>query len=261
MPGLYVSQSLRCRVAATAEVGNATVYIMRVAREYVDQSLIKHPFCPISRILSESASYRSCRELHPDSMSGEALHDRIMIIDPAQSFRVRQNRHVARNEDVEEELLDALGHCVVGWLDQHVAAGAQSRDMARAQPMDEGRRHVGIGAWKDRQINTLVSQFGVECADGRADLAAGVVIHAGKNMGRAGNVGDAVGGKHARHRERRREIGRAVIETGKHMAMQVDHCPAHFRVQHVSRNEFMCDVQGIEYRERSLHACVVSGTL
>ena len=194
-------------------------------------------------------------------MSGEALHDRIMIIDPAQSFRVRQNRHVARNEDVEEELLDALGHGVMGWLDQHVAAGTQGRDVARPQPLDEVWRHVGVGAWKDRQINALVSQFSVECADACADLVAAVVIQAGKNMGRAGNVGDAVGGEHARHRERGRKIGRAVIETGQHMAMQVDHCPARFGVQYVWRNDFMCDVQGVEYRDRSLHACVVSGTL
>lgn len=200
---------------------------MRVARKDMDQALIEHPFGPILRILTKSASYRTGRDLHPHTLCGEALHRRIMLIDPSQSFRVGEDRHVPSDEDVEKELLDSLRRRVVRRLNQNIAAGAECRNVAAPQPFQERRRDVRVCAWKNRQFNALASQLGVQGVDRPSDLIAGVVIQARENVRRTCDVRDSVGGEHARHGQRRGEVGSAVVQSRKHMAMQVDHGLVH----------------------------------
>jgi D-serine deaminase-like pyridoxal phosphate-dependent protein len=62
-------------------------------------------------------------------------------------------------------------------------------------------------------------------ANREANLRARVVIEAGQNMRRAGLYLDSVRDRHARHLERRGEIGRAVVDARQEMRMKIDHHP------------------------------------
>lgn len=119
---------------------------MRVGREQMDQTLVKHAICPILRIPSESASDRTSRNLHPHTLGGKLANNGILLVYPRQTLGVREYRHVPGDQDIEEEALHALRHSVVWRLDQHVTAIRQTQDVAVAKPLHEIRTNVGVGA-------------------------------------------------------------------------------------------------------------------
>lgn len=86
-----VSDPLCRGVPSATEIRDSAFYIMCVGREQLDQTLVKHAVCPILRIPAESASDRTGRKLHPNPVGRELAHGAIVLVDPSQTFGVREN--------------------------------------------------------------------------------------------------------------------------------------------------------------------------
>jgi len=112
---------------------------------------------------------------------------------------------------------------VVRRLQQQVARTGEGRHAAAADRAGQIGVEVHVGALDQAQADAGGIEFGLQRGDRRADAGRVVVVHARVDVRRARDRADAVRVGDARHLQRRRQVGRAVVDAGQKVAMQVEH--------------------------------------
>src|SRR5262245_25964318 len=102
---------------------------MGIGRENLYQSLVEHPFTPISRRSTESAKEGAGGDLHPDPGLCQSLHRLVVRLDPGQALGMRKNGYKARYRQTEEQSFQTRGRNMMGGLDQHIARVSQGQQM------------------------------------------------------------------------------------------------------------------------------------
>lgn len=166
-----------CRgIPATAQIRHTSCHIMGVGCQDMYQPLIQHPFSPILRSFTKSASQRTRRDLVPHSGTRHTLYDVVVLTQPAQAFRVRQNWYIPCDQDVKEELLHALGRHVMGWFYQNVPRIRQGQDAPRPECLDKVWANVRIRPNHQIKRNPGLIQGRLQVTDKLSNLRASVVI-------------------------------------------------------------------------------------
>ncbi len=80
-----------------------------------------------------------------------------------------------------------------------------------------------IGTDDEFQRDAGIVEVAAQRGDGRRDSVGGVLVHARIDVRRARDGADAVIPCDARHRERSGRVGRAVVDRGKQVAVEVEH--------------------------------------
>ena len=79
-----------------------------------------------------------------------------------------------------------------------------------------------VGTGNEAEGDALLVERILQLRHRLSDLRAGVVIKAGQDVWRACDDGDAVSGGGSRHGKRNRDVGGAVINAMKYVAMKID---------------------------------------
>jgi hypothetical protein len=108
-------------------------------------------------------------------------------------------------------------------LDQDVARIGERKHAAVAERRGKVRGDVDVGAGHEAQRQAFAVQCRLQVGGCLPDLRAAVMVDPGQDVRGAGDHGDAVVEESARHRQRHRQIGGAVVDAGQDVAMQVDH--------------------------------------
>jgi hypothetical protein len=180
--------------------------IMGVARKEMYEPFVEHALGPITRIASELAGQGTCSNLHPDTALSQALNGGVLIIDPRQTFRVRQNRDISRYQNIEEELLKSNRGNVMRWLDKHISAVGNGENAAFLEVADEIRSHMRIRSADEIKLDVRFFQSRAQVIDRAPYLRAVIMIEARKNVRSACNKLNPLSGKHPRHLDRGCEI-------------------------------------------------------
>ena len=136
---------------------------------------------------------------------------------------MRQHRHVARGDEIEHRLGKARWRHRVRRLEQKIAAARERRRGARAQAPEQFGRQMRVGAERELERDAFVEQSPLQRLDAGLDSGGVVFVEPRIDMRRARRGADAVGDRDARHFERRRLVGRAVVDAGQQVAVEVDH--------------------------------------
>jgi hypothetical protein len=137
-----------------------------------------------------------------------------------------QDRHVAGDQQVEEEILELHRGDVMRGLDQHVARVGERQQAAGSEAGREVRHHVDVGAGDELERDILPRKGQLQCLRCLANLGAAILVEPRQNVRRAGHDGDTVSRRQARHVQRRTKIPRTVVDARQQMAMQVYHAPS-----------------------------------
>ena len=113
----------------------------------------------------------------------------------------------------------------MGWLQQEIAAAGERRRGPGLEPAEKLGRQMRIRAKREAEGNALVEQPALQRRDPRLDPRGVVLVEPRVDVRRARGGADAVGDRDARHRERGRLVGRAVVDAGQEVAVKVNHCP------------------------------------
>lgn len=108
-------------IASFPQIWRTPTRIMSIRGKNADTPLVQHSLGPISRISAKGASKRAGCNLHPDPRLLQALDGVIMGLNPRKPLRMGQDRHVAGDQEAEEELLQARRNNVVRRLYEDVA--------------------------------------------------------------------------------------------------------------------------------------------
>lgn len=136
---------------------------------------------------------------------------------------MRQDRRISTNENIEKQLFQPHRGHVMRRFDQDITGVREGEEVAGLQSCDKIRHDMIVGPGGQLQRDAFPIKSGLERRAGLPDRCPGIMIETGQNMRRAGEDRYAIGHRRARHGERDGEIGGAVIETGKDVAMQVNH--------------------------------------
>ena len=134
-----------------------------------------------------------------------------------------EDRHVARNLQIEEHLIYPRRRDVVRRLDEDVARVGQRQHASVTELRNAVRCNVIVCPRNELQRNVRLVESSLQLADGGANPAIRVLIETGQNVRRACDHGDAVGDERARHIQCCVHIGRAVVDAREDVAVQVDH--------------------------------------
>jgi hypothetical protein len=113
---------------------------------------------------------------------------------------------------------------MMGRLDEDVATVVETERLSAVELRNKirGDMHVAAGDQADRDLRRV--ELRLQPRDVTADIGAGIVVDAGKDMRGAGDDRDAVGDRQTRHFKGLLQILGAVIDPGKEMAMKIDQC-------------------------------------
>lgn len=223
MPSLLLADPPRGELAPASEIGAALLRIMCIRRQHMGASLVQHTLSPVPGPGTEETGKRSSRDLHPYARGSQLLYQLVAHFDPFQALGMSQNRHVAGDLELEKHFLHPLRHHVVRRLYEDVARAGERQHPVAAEPSHAVRSDVIIRSRHERQRDPLTIERILQARHRGANTLAGVVIHTGQDMGCARDHRDTIGHERTRHLERCRQIGRAVVHPGEHVAMQVDH--------------------------------------
>ena len=155
-----------CGQVALCEVWWASVNAVRIRGQDVHEALCQHFVGPVFRPATKTAQQGPRCHLDPDATLGQIQDLIVVVFDPGQAFRVCQNGHVTRHQNVEEQLIHARWRDVVRWLDEHIAAVAERQEMAAAEAVDEIGDDVIVGAGDELQAHTSLTQVVLQVGNG-----------------------------------------------------------------------------------------------
>ena len=95
--------------------------------------------------------------------------------------------------------------------------------MPALQPAEQFGRQVRVGTDREHERDSFVQQPALQTRHTRLDPRRVVLVEPRIDVRRARRGADAVGDGDARHLERRRLVGRAVVDAGQQVAVEVDH--------------------------------------
>ena len=185
--------------------------------------LVQHSLSPISRISAKGAREGASRNLHPDAGPGEPSDGVILGTDPRQPLGMGQDRNVLGRQYCKKELFQSRRWHVVGGLDEDVAGVGERDQVAAPEAGDEVGHNVVVRAHHELEADALLVENPLQMLHYLADLRAAIMVNAGQDVGRAGDVGHAVGDESPRHGERHRHVASTVVDTRENMAMEVNH--------------------------------------
>jgi len=227
-------------VTPFAQIRRALSRIMSIRGENADVPLIQHSLGPISRISPEGAREGAGRDLHPDPAQDQPPYGVVMPANPRQTLRMGQDRNVPGRQNAEKELIHSRRGDVVGRLDQDIAAIGEREQVTGLKASDEVGHHVVVRAHDELQGDALIVEDLLQVLHGLADLRTAIMVNAGQDVRRAGDVRHAISDESPRHGQRDRDIARAIIDSRQNMAVQINHRPSGSRALGFKRH---CPVQ------------------
>jgi hypothetical protein len=194
-----------------------------IGGEHVNEAVVQHLLAEIARTFTEATREAARRHLHPDA----ALHERdkhvVVPLDPREPLRMREHRHVTRGDEIEHRLGEPWWRHVVRRLQQKVTAAGERRRRTCAEASEQLRRKMRVGAERQAEIDLFIEQATLQRHHPLLDPGGVVLVETGINVRRARRDVDAIGDGDTRHLERGRLVGRTVVDTGQHVAVEVDH--------------------------------------
>ena len=178
---------------------------------------------PVFGASPEIAGQGTGGNLHPNPHADILVDDPIIGLDPFEPLRMRENGDKSTSQNVKKQIVEALRQNIMRRLEQDVSAVIQGQYFIIAQACEKIGPDMSIAACHKGEVDSVVPQLRVEFTDTLANVCRLIVVEARQEMRRACHHSDAVIDRHARHIQRGREIGRAVIDARKNMAMQINH--------------------------------------
>ena len=146
MPGFGRSKELLRALPAFQQVRWTRSHVVGVCRQNLYVPLFQHALGPIARPAAEPAGQRARGDLHPNAVRREPLDHIVFIFDPGKPLRMGKDGHVSRDENTEEQLLQAGRGDVMRGLGQHVSRIAQRQQVAALKALHELGNDVIVGS-------------------------------------------------------------------------------------------------------------------
>ena len=118
----FLAHSKSSGVAPCPQIHRPLGNVMCIRGEDVHSSFIQHAFRPVLSALAEFPEQGSCGNLHPNSATEESQDFGIMRVDPGQTLRMRQNRHIASHGQIEKRINQSAWVNMMRRFNEHVAA-------------------------------------------------------------------------------------------------------------------------------------------
>jgi len=139
------------------------------------------------------------------------------------ALRVREDEREAGETKLVEDFFETGGEAVIGELDEEIVGGVEGIFAGVGDGVfDVVVAEVEIAAGSEGEGDGF---FGEGCAEGgeffRDELRRESVTAAG--VGGADDVGDAVGNGHTGHGDGGFQVGRAIVEAGQKVMVDIDH--------------------------------------
>lgn len=198
---LRFSKALGGEIPSSRQVRRPAPLVMRVGSENVDQTLIQKTFRPVLGLPSEGPSERACRHLHPDPAFKQPADHGVMLPDPGQALRMREDGDVASNKNIEEQIFQPSRRHMMGRLDEDITGVVEAQEMAGAQACDEFRHDVIVGPRYKTKRDFRGIKCGLQAIHRCADRWTGVVIKSRKDVRSTGDNLNPVGDERPRHRQ------------------------------------------------------------
>src|SRR6476619_6472612 len=129
----FLAHSKSSGVATRPQVHGSPSKVMCVGSEDMHASFIQHAFRPIPSGFAEFPQQRSCGNLHPNSAMEKTQYLGVMRVDPGQTLRMRQNRHITSHYQAEKRLGQS-GRVNMAWrFDEHVPAVGEREESSFPQ--------------------------------------------------------------------------------------------------------------------------------
>src|SRR5690606_9118035 len=114
MRGLPLADA-QCRGIATSRKNRRSpLRMVTIAGKNMNAAVIEHAFGPVARSATESAGHAGRGQLHPRSVFDQPPEHGVVVLDPGQSFRMRDDRNVSRRLQLENRLLETRWRNMVG---------------------------------------------------------------------------------------------------------------------------------------------------
>ena len=172
---------------------------------------------------AKPAEQTAAGELYPGAGSGCFDELVVVTLNIAETLRVGNDGNIVGQQgSVDEVRHSRLGY-MVWWLEQKVATAMQAWQGAVSQSLNQLRHNLDIRPISDLQGNTRFLQLVPEALHRLAYALMRIFKQTGVDMRGTGSHGDAVSHCQLRHTQGCVEIPGAVVDSGKHVAVEVDH--------------------------------------
>src|SRR3954447_21910320 len=131
-------------VAPRPQIHRPLGNVMCIRGENVYSAFIQHALRPVLSALAEFPEQRSCGNLHPDSATEESQDFGIMRVDPGQTLRMRQNRHIASYCQIEKRINQSAWVNMMRGFNEHVPAIGEREKSSFPQPRQQIRDKMHV---------------------------------------------------------------------------------------------------------------------